>query len=72
MHLPQNFNEWRTCIEVHCGIPLTPEFIAQRLRELEDRRLHSTEQLYRHYGDAHMTRICSWFQQAADGLGMAR
>lgn len=68
MQIPQNFEQWRTCIEVHCRVPLTREYVAQRLRELEDRSVYSTEQLLRRYGEAHVERIRGWFCQAAQEL----
>ena len=29
--IPTNYAEWRECITVHCGIPLTPDYITERL-----------------------------------------
>lgn len=72
MKIPQTYAAWRTCIEVHCGIPLTAQFIATRLRELNDDGFYSTEQLLRFYGQAHVARIRAWFQQAAKALDVAR
>ena len=70
--IPGNYDEWRHCIEHYCQIPLTPEFLAQRLRELDDPRVYSTEQLLRCYGHAHVEAVRGWFRQAAreTGAGM--
>ncbi len=68
MQIPQDFEDWRTCIEVHCRIPLTRSFVAQRLRELDDQSLLSTAQLLKHYGEAHVERVRGWFRQAAREL----
>lgn len=70
--IPTTYESWRHCIEVHCRLPLTADYIAQRLRELEDRSVYSTEQLLRHYGEAHVARIKQWFQQAAQDLDASR
>jgi hypothetical protein len=66
--IPASYEEWRHCIQVHCRIPLTPSFVAQRLRELDDRALYSTEQLIRRYGEAHVAQVKRWFQRAAEEL----
>lgn len=68
MPVPRSYSDWRTCIEVHCGIPLTAEFIGQRLRELDDGSLFSTEQLLRHYGQAHVAQLRQWFLMAQGEL----
>lgn len=64
--IPTTYQAWRHCIEQICRIPLTGEFIARRLSELDDTQLHSTEQLRRHYGDDHFQAVKRWFRQAAD------
>lgn len=66
--IPTTYENWRHCIEVHCGIPLTQAFVAQRQRELDDRNVFSTEQLLRRYGDDHVARLRHWFQRAAEEL----
>ncbi|MEM9301989.1 MAG: hypothetical protein AAGE01_07750 [Pseudomonadota bacterium] len=67
--IPESYEAWRHCIEVHCRIPLTREFITKRLRELDDRGEYSTEQLLRHYGESHVSQLRHWFQRAAADLG---
>ena len=59
-----------TNIRVRSGsrIPLDGAFIAQRLRELDDRRLHSTEQLLRRYGERHVAQLRAWFTRAGEEL----
>lgn len=49
-------------------MPLTREFIAQRLRELDDRSVYSTEQLQRRYGEVHVDQLRRWFRRAAEEL----
>ena len=66
--IPTSYETWRHCIEVHCRIPLDGAFIAQRLRELDDRRLHSTEQLLRRYGERHVAQLRAWFTRAGEEL----
>lgn len=66
--IPTTYEAWRHCIEVDCRIPLTREFITQRLRELDDRGVYSTEQLQRRYGEAHVDQLKRWFRRAAEEL----
>ncbi|MFY8134245.1 MAG: hypothetical protein ACOVKS_04540 [Aquimonas sp.] len=62
---PSTYEEWRHCIQHICRVPLTPEFVATRIRELQDTRLHSTAQFLRHYGREHHARVSGWFGEAA-------
>ncbi len=66
--IPTTYDAWRHCIEEHCQIPLTADFVARRLQELEDRQVYSTEQLHRRYGADHVKQLQQWFQRAADEL----
>lgn len=63
--IPQTYTEWRHCIEVECGIPLTPAFIQARLIQLGDEQAEETLRFRRLYGDDHWRRVLSWFEQAA-------
>lgn len=65
--IPQTYADWRRCIEVDCGLTLTPQFIAERIDELSDPSRERTAQFVRVYGDAHRQRVLGWFQQAAGG-----
>ena len=55
---------WRVCIEVHCGIPLTPAFIAERLAELRQRWHPSTRRFVELYGEEHLACTIGWFERA--------
>ena len=59
------YQDWRECIEVHCGIPLTPGFIGERLAELRDLGNPKTREFQRLYGEQHLERTIGWFEQAA-------
>lgn len=63
------YEDWRECIEVHCGIPLTEGFIAERLAELRDRSHPKTREFERLYGEGHLKRTIGWFEQAGQGIG---
>jgi hypothetical protein len=62
--IPKTFEEWRHCIEIDCGLKLTPEFIAERIAELSDVNHERTRQYVRLYGEAHRQRVLEWFERA--------
>lgn len=65
----KKYEDWRECIEVNCGIALTPQFISGRLTELNDRAHPKTKEFERLYGEEHLKRTIAWFQRAADEAG---
>jgi hypothetical protein len=65
----ENYEQWRHCITVDCGIPLTPIFVAQRLAVWRDAESEETLRFRRLYGDAHWRSVISWFEQAELELG---
>ena len=62
--IPQNYEEWKYCITVECGIPLTSSYISQRLTVWRNEELEETKRFRKLYGDAHWKSVISWFEQA--------
>ena len=62
--IPQNFEEWRHCIVVECGLELTPSFIEHRISTLQNNREYYTQQFIRKYGQQHQQQVLGWFMQA--------
>jgi len=62
--IPQNFDEWRHCIVVDCGLELSQSFIEQRISSLQDMSEHYTQQFVHKYGPEHHQRVLGWFEQA--------
>ena len=62
--IPQNYQEWRHCITVECGLELTPEYIEKRSAALNNEKGHHTKQFKSKYGAAHLHRVIEWFLQA--------
>ncbi|MEL7232576.1 MAG: hypothetical protein AAGJ85_08720 [Pseudomonadota bacterium] len=62
--IPQSYQDWERCITVDCGIPLTPGFIAERIKRLEDRRDYQTRKFIEYWGEAHYAKTLGWFQDA--------
>jgi len=66
--IPQTFEQWRHCIEHHCGIPLTTEFAEKRVRELENPGNEHTQRFIQSYGARHHVRVLNWFRQVLSGV----
>jgi hypothetical protein len=62
--IPTNYAEWHECITVHCGIPLTPDYITKRLIELRQSESEETIRFRRLYGDQHWQNVMHWLLQA--------
>ena len=62
--IPNNFEEWRHCITVECGLDLTPGFVENRIASLQNTNEHYTQQFLKLYGEQHYQNVLGWFQQA--------
>lgn len=64
--IPDSYEQWRECIEVHCKIRLTPAFIEGRLAELRDGDHAQTKAFAKLYGAGHLAQTIAWFDRAAN------
>jgi hypothetical protein len=64
--IPQTYEQWRYCITVECGIPLTRAFAAQRLAVWSDPEAGETRRFRHLYGADHTERVRQWFAQALE------
>lgn len=64
--IPRNYQEWHHCITVECGLTLTPEFIEERIRLLQDSNDYQTQQFMKLYGAQHHQQVLAWFHQARE------
>ena len=62
---PQSYDEWHHCITVECGIPLTEQFVADRLAVWHNEDLEETQRFRRLYGDEYWRTVIGWFEHAA-------
>ncbi|MEO0465265.1 MAG: hypothetical protein AAF216_01885 [Pseudomonadota bacterium] len=63
--VPQTYEDWQHCITVKCGIPLTADFVAARINELEDPGNYRTKKFIDAWGNDHHAKTLDWFRQAA-------
>ena len=61
---PSNYEDWKYCITVKCGIPLTKTFIEERLSIFSDQKHEETNRFIRLYGEDYTRQIISWFALA--------
>jgi len=66
--IPEDYEQWRHCIAVKCGIPLTADYVEQRLAVLTDEQAKETTRFRTLYGDAHWRAVIGWFEQAEQEL----
>lgn len=62
--IPQTYAEWRHCIEVDCGIALTPEFVAARIDAFTRPGSQEASRFARLYGELHLKRVVGWYHTA--------
>ena len=62
--IPTNYDEWRHCITVECGLELTPDYIERRIVALNDEKEHYTQQFLKLYGRDYLQQVLAWFSQA--------
>ncbi|GAM57554.1 hypothetical protein JCM19232_3379 [Vibrio ishigakensis] len=59
-----DYNEWRQAITERCNIKLTPEYSRSRIAALQDSSDRTTQEFTEKYGEAYLSQVISWFQQA--------
>ena len=62
---PSDYASWRYCIEVKCGLALTPEFLKARIAVLGDPRHEESQRFARLYGESYRQQVLDWFHRAA-------
>ena len=60
----KSYEDWKHCITVLCGIPLTKSYIEQRLTALRDPANNTTQKFVPMWGEQHRLRVIGWFEQA--------
>ncbi|SDV46436.1 hypothetical protein [Chitinasiproducens palmae] len=68
--IPSTYAQWRHCITVECGIPLTHAFIDQRLGIWRNADCDETMRFRRLYGDLHWKKVLMWLEHAKRELNV--
>jgi hypothetical protein len=64
MQALKSYEDWKHCITVLCGIPLTRPYIEERLTALRDPADLSTQKFVATWGEQHRLCVIGWFEQA--------
>ncbi len=64
MQALKSYEDWKHCITVLCGIPLTRPYIEERLTALRDPADPSTQKFVATWGEQHRLCVIGWFEQA--------
>jgi hypothetical protein len=64
MQALKSYEDWKHCITVLCGIPLTRPYIEERLAALRDPADLSTQKFVATWGEQHRLCVIGWFEQA--------
>ena len=62
--IPTNYEEWRHCIIVECGLELNQAYIEGRIVALNNDKEHYTQQFLKLYGRDYLQQVLAWFTQA--------
>lgn len=62
--LCESYEDWKHCISVRCGIPLTAPYLRERIAALGNASDPMTARFAALYGADHLTRTRGWFQRA--------
>jgi len=61
--IPQNYEQWKKCIEKDCKINLTKEFAQDRLSVYENSNNPERQQFISLYGEQHLNNIVKWYKK---------
>ena len=67
--IPETYEQWHHCITVECGIPLTTQYVSQRLEVWKNENNEESRRFRGLYGDAHWRAVTGWFERALAELG---
>lgn len=65
----KSYEDWKHCITMLCGIPLTGPYIEQRLAALRDPANNTTQKFVAMWGEQHRLRVIGWLEQAQQEMG---
>jgi len=70
--IPQDYEAWRDCITIRCGLTLTDKYIEQRLTELRQSDHPRTSEFAKLYGSQQLATTIRWFERAASEAKASR
>jgi hypothetical protein len=67
--IPQNYEQWRHCITVSCKIPMTRDYVSERLVVWANPDHEESLRFRKLDGQRHYQNVLAWFRQANLELG---
>ena len=61
---PGGYESWQYCIEVKCGLSLTPDYIEARIGILSDANHPESRRFTSLYGNSYREQVLTWFYHA--------
>ena len=68
MIVPCSYQEWKECITVKCGIPLSLDYVQSRIKALDDETDYHTRRFVEQWGQNQLDKTKSWFRKAEQEL----
>jgi hypothetical protein len=62
----ETYEQWLNCIQVDCGIQLTPQFVEERLQTLSDQSQAETKKFVATHGEEHYEKIINWYKRTKE------
>ena len=66
--IPADYQEWKHCITVLCGIKLTKNYLDKRIALFTDKSNYETRKFIQIYGEKHTGQVLDWFVLARHEL----
>lgn len=66
--IPETYEQWHHCITVLCKQSLTPAYVDERIKALNNSNDYSTQQFVKLYGEQQRIKTLQWFEQSKSTL----
>lgn len=60
-----SYESWKYCITELCEVPLTADYIENRISALNDPNNDHTKKFVDAWGEPHLQKVITWFEKAA-------
>ena len=65
---PSTYEGWKHCITELCGIPLTKEYVEERISVFSNENSEEYKRFLKRYGNDWTQKVSGYFQQALKSL----
>jgi hypothetical protein len=68
--IPQNYIEWKDCIENKCKIKIDSQFIDNRIKVYKDPENEETKKFVTLYGESYLSNVIFWLEKAKNEVSV--